>query len=179
MKRINLLLPLLLGALLTSTLVGVAGARPNARPEASPALKNHMISAHHCILTDNFANFATTATSVTCLVAPPACTFVCPIKPPHEGVVRVQRIAMYAFDNDGAPPPSSVCMFLEHVYPKTASNVTRVVNLCTANSPAMPQVVTANPANFKVSVLQDLYVAVTLGGPGLQLYGLKVKYEPL
>jgi hypothetical protein len=174
MKKVKRLwMPLLLGALLMATLAGVAGARPNARPEASPALVDHMFSAQHCVPYYNLAAWIFQAPYVACPTAP--CGFACPVKPPHEGLIRVQRLAMYVYDN-GA---NDVCISLQHAYPKTGTYVSRLINQCTTDNAADPQVISYNPANFKVSQLQDLYVGVVFSGTTQKLYGFKVKYEPL
>jgi hypothetical protein len=169
----RLWMPLLLGALLIATLVGVAGARPNARPEASPQLVNWMISAHHCIPRDDTTDWDILPQYAECESA--ACTFYCPIKPPHEGVIRVQRLAMYVFDNT----VGNICISLAQVYPKSATYVYRLSSACTGDSAADPWVLSYNPANFKVSVLQDIHVSVALPSNGQRLYGFKLKYEPL
>jgi hypothetical protein len=163
MKRINLLLPLLLGALLTSTLVGVAGARPNARPEASPNLQNYMFSTHHCtVVCDSYA-FRFTHIGIQC--DNPICEFICPIKPPHEGLIRVQRLAL--------------CIWLWKVHPKDGSSVMVIGNWCSSDDPADPKAYPLNLPNFKVSVLQDISVWVYFSGITQRLYGFKVRYEPL
>jgi hypothetical protein len=174
MKEVKRLwMPLLLGVLLISTLVGVAGARPNARPEASPALVDYMFSAHHCIPREDTTDLKFWDRYVECESG--TCDLVCPIKPPHEGLIRVQRLAMYAYDNTAG----SVCITLRHLYPKTGTVVHRLLNQCTTDNAANPQTYAYNPANFKVSVLQDLYVWARVGSSGEQLYGFKLKYEPL
>jgi hypothetical protein len=176
MKKVTRLwMPVLLGVLLTVTLVGVAGARPNARPEASPQLQDHMISPHHCIPDNvNTMDWDLNPTYLSCGTVGP-CDFWCPVKPPHEGLIRVQRLAVYAYDNF----VGTVCIWLGHVYPKTATEVDRLANQCTSDNASDPQVVSYNPANFKVSQLQDVYVRVQVGSVFQRLYGLKVKYEPL
>jgi hypothetical protein len=174
MKKVKMLwMPLLLGTLLMATLVGVAGARPNARPEASPQLLNYMFSGHHCIPRNNSQDWDFMAEYLECDT--PTCHVICPTKPPHEGLIRLQRLAMYVYDNAAG----DVCIWLRHVYPKTGTRVDRLSLQCTTDNAADPQVYTYNPANFKVSVLQDLYVWVTISGTAQELYGFKLKYEPL
>jgi hypothetical protein len=174
MKKLKMLwMPVLLGALLMATLVGVASARPNARPEASPALVDYMFSAHHCIPEQQNTDHEFARSHVHCHAW--ACEVICPIKPPYQGLIRVQRLAMYAYDN-GA---NDVCINLNHVYPKSGSFVNRLTNQCTSDNVADPQIISYNPANFKVSVLQDVYVWVTISGSTQRLYGFKLKYEPL
>jgi hypothetical protein len=176
MKKVKKLwMPLLLGVLLMSTLVGVAGARPNARPEASPALVDYMFSAKHCNPPSDQTQWRSTATSIMCNNPAGSCGFNCPIKPPHQGVIRVQRLAMYAYDNSAG----YVCIWLRHMYPKTATFVDRLTNQCTSDNAADPQTYAYNPANFKVSPLQDLIVWVSMANTFAELYGFKLKYEPL
>jgi hypothetical protein len=174
MKRMKTLwMPVLLGALLMATVVGVAGARPNARPEASPALVNHMFSAVFCGPGEDGLDWSINPGHLSCDTAP--CRFICKTRPPHEGLIRVQRLALYVYDNAAG----DVCLWLGHVYPTTGTYVFRLENQCTANNTADPQVVVYNPANFKVSLLQDVGVAVEFSGITQRLYGFKVKYEPL
>jgi hypothetical protein len=174
MKKVKRLwMPLLLGALLMATLVGVAGARPNARPEASPQLVDHMFSAQHCIPLHSAAAWLFQQPYLRCPGA--SCGFVCPVKPPYEGLIRVQRLAVYVHDNG----TGQVCIWLDHVYPKTGAYVSRINNQCTTDNAADPQVISYNPANFKVSQLQDLYIAATFSATTQKLYGFKLKYEPL
>jgi hypothetical protein len=174
MKKVNMLwMLLLLGALMIGTLAGVAGAGPNARPEASPALVNHMISAHHCIPLRDTVDWEFDNDQLHCDTA--SCWFYCPLKPPHEGLIRVQRLAMYAFDNG----PGDLCTQLVHMYPKAGISVKRLVAPCTTDNVADPQVGSYNPANFKVSVLQDIHAWVYFSGTTQKLYGFKLKYEPL
>jgi hypothetical protein len=172
-KAKKLWMPLLVGALLMATLVGVAGARPNARPEASPQLVDYMFSAYHCVPDTSHEWWVYDNWSLHCDVPP--CWHFCPVRPPHEGVIRVQRLAMYVYDNG----KNDVCIWLRQHYPKTATYVNRLSARCTTDNPADPQVYAYNPANFKVSQLQDLYVAVDFSGTTQRLYGFKVKYEPL
>jgi hypothetical protein len=177
MKKVKKLwMPLVLGVLLMAALVGVAGARPNARPEASPALQDHMISAHHCIPDNNFGVVAHMFFNEYATCTTGGCAYMCPIKP-EQGLIRAQRLALYVYDNGAG----DVCIWLVHVYPKNGFNgyVQRLVHQCTTNSAADPQVYAYNPANFKVSELQDLYVWVQFTGITQRLYGLKLKYEPL
>lgn len=85
MKKVKKLwMPLLLGVLLMAALVGVAGARPNARPEASPALQDHMISAHHCIGEDDTEDYEFFGNYLEC-DALMWCNFVCPINLSNQG----------------------------------------------------------------------------------------------
>jgi hypothetical protein len=175
MKKLKMLwMPVLLGALLMATLVGVASARPNARPEASPALVDYMFGPYNCI--SMWAQpVAYAEDSMGC--GSGTCGFVCPMKPPHEGLIRVQRLAMYAYDNDGTATGIAIVLF--HQYPKTGTFATRLGPASTSDSPADPQVYAYNPANFKVSVLQDIYITVSIPSSGQKLYGFKLKYEPL
>jgi hypothetical protein len=180
-KWIMLSIPVLLGVLLIATLVGVAGARPNARPEASPALVDYMFSGFNCAHWNAAASTLGSATAYLSCTAG-SCAFACPIKPPHEGLIRVQRLAMYAFDNDGAPAPSAVGIILIHHYPKTGAVVARVgepLGAWTTDNVADPAVYSYNPPNFKVSTLQDIYVVASVASAGQKLYGFKLKYEPL
>jgi hypothetical protein len=171
-KLRRLWMPVLLGALLMATVVGVTGARPDARPEPSPQLQNHMIDAHHCIpVGDTDPDFHLTA--LECNTGD--CFFMCPIKPPHEGLISVRRLAFYAYDNNDG----EVCISLWHTYPKTASIERRLAPQCTTNSAADPQEISYNLANFKVSQLQDLFVALTVNYNGQRFYGAKLRYEPL
>jgi hypothetical protein len=175
MQKVKMLwMPVLLGALLMAMLVGVAGARPNARPEASPALVDYMFGANRCTQRFDGNDWFYTQGYIQCNT--PNCAFVCPMKPPHEGLIRVQRLAMYAYDDLNV---DGVCIWLTQVYPKTGSYWHRLGHLCTADSSADPQVCAYNPANFKVSVLQDVHVYVRFWGTTPKLYGFKLKYEPL
>jgi hypothetical protein len=174
MKKVKRLwMPLLLGTLLMTTLVGVAGARPNARPEANPQLRDWMIDSSNCVIDSDDRDYDFYSEYARCNAG--SCIYLCPIKPPHQGLIRVQRLALYAYDNAAG----NVCVYLTQVYPKTASYVDRIVNQCTPDSTLNPQVLALNPANFKVSVLQGLYVWVDIKSGGQKLYGLKLKYEPL
>jgi hypothetical protein len=174
MKKMKTLwMPLALGMLLMGALVGVAGARPNARPEASPALQNYMVSAHHCIADNDDRDYSFDHDALRCNT--PNCDFACLIKPPHEGLIRVRRLGMYAYDDAAG----DLCINLTQVYPRTGAYVFKVHNQCTGNSAADPEVYAFNPANFKVSVLQDLYVWVSFHGSTQRLYGFKLRYEPL
>jgi hypothetical protein len=175
MKKLKMMwIPVLLGTLLMATLAGVAGARPNARPEASPALVNYMFSAFNCI-PEGTPTVGYGANFIACMSG--TCAFVCPIKPPHEGLIRVQRLAMYAYDNDGTPAGIYVTLF--HEYPKTGGAMMRLGPVCTTDSTADPEVHAYNPANFKVSVLQDIHLIVSIPTSGQKLHGFKLKYEPL
>lgn len=156
-----------------ATLVGVAAARPTARPEGSPALLNHVISAHHCIPIDGDYDWAIVEDHLEC-PAPP-CNFVCAINPPHQGVIRAQRLAMYAYDHAGG----RVCTNLVQVYPRGGTWTSRLGVECTTNNAADPRVYAYNPANFLVQESTDLYVWVSVTGNLLKVYGFQLRYEPL
>jgi hypothetical protein len=165
-------MPLLLGALLMAILVGVAGARPSAKPLAA-AWMNHTVSAHHCIPRWDYVNWAYDEDDLHCDTA--TCQFYCPIRPPHEGSVRIQRLVMYAFDNAGGP----VCIVLREHRTTTGNAVNRLAWTCTDDSANDPETYSYDHRNFTVSRTEDVYVYVAMDSTGQKLYGFKIRYVPL
>jgi hypothetical protein len=170
MNKVKMLwMPLLLGALLISTLVGAAGARP----EASPGFLDYGISAHHCIPVDDTDDWKFAQGYVECSSG--YCNFVCPIKPPHQGTIRARRLSLYAYDPGGG----RVCIGLVKVVPKAGTSVERLGVPCTDNSTTDPARYVYSPKNFKVLATDDLYVWVSFSGSLQKVYGFKLVYEAL
>ena len=166
-------MPLLLGALLMAILVGVAGARPNARPLAV-AWRNHTVSAHHCTPMHDDTDWAYGSEDLHCSSGG-SCSFVCPIRPPHEGSVRIQRLTMYAYDNG----TGEVCVSLREHRTTTGNVVLRLASSCTSDSANDPETYSYDHPNFTVSRKEDVYVFVRMNSPGQKLYGFKIRYVPL
>lgn len=174
MKKVKMLwMPVLLGILLMATLVGVAGAKPSARPEASPQLQDWMTSPYHCIPLRDNVDWEYGQFGLDCMTA--TCYFYCPLKPPNDGLIRVQRLAMYARDNGAG----QINVTLRQHYAKTGSTVNRLGVQSTTDSANDPEAYAYNPSNFKANELQDVYVYVEFTGTTQRLYGFKLKYEDL
>ena len=165
-------MPLLSGGLLMAILVGVAGARPNARPLAANWV-NHTVSAYHCIPVSHNWNWWYNGFYLSCLSG--TCNFYCPIRPPHEGSVRIQRLTMYAFDNGGG----DVRIYLREHQTTTGSAVTRLSLSITSDSATHPETYSYDHPNFTVSRKEDLIVYVEMDSGGQKLYGFKIRYVPL
>ena len=164
--------PMLLGMVLAAILFGVAGARPNARPLAV-AWVNHTVSAYHCIPGADTVEWEYNQTKLQCNAA--VCYFYCPLRPPHEGSVRIQRLVMYAFDD----APGNVCINLREHQTTTGNAVDRLAWSCTSNSENDPETYSYDHDNFTVSRKEDLYVYVTMNSAAQELYGFKIRYVPL
>ncbi len=166
-------MPLLLGALLMAILVGVVWARPNARPLAVNWV-NHTVSAYHCIPMRQNVDWAYGSEDLHCSSGG-SCSFVCPIRPPHEGSVRIQRLVMYAYDNASG----NVCIVLREHQTTTGNAVLRLDVACTSDSANNPETYTYDHDNFTVSRKEDLVVYVSMADAGQKLYGFKIRYVPL
>jgi len=162
----------LVGALLMATVVGVVWARPDGRPRAA-AWVNHTVSAYHCIPLRDTVDWKYDPEGLRCDSG--WCEFYCPIRPPHEGSVRIQRLIMYAYDNAGG----QVCIMLREHQTTTGNSVVRLDTRCTTNSANDPETYMYDHDNFTVSRKEDVYVQVGIADTGQRVYGFKVRYVPL
>jgi hypothetical protein len=102
MKNVKTLwIPLVLGALLMSTVVGVAGARPSARPQQQ-AWRVLTITSSHCVPEKEDTDFSHAGNGLWCLSG--ICNLLCPVHFPAAGeqavgAVNVKRVTLFVHDN--------------------------------------------------------------------------------
>jgi hypothetical protein len=140
-KLMKLSIPLLLGVLLMTVLVGVAAARPNARP-VEQAWRVLAVPAHACVPDSPAEDYVYTESSVRCITAD--CYLSCPIYFPAAGeqavgAVNVKRVTMFAFDNTGGTG-DTVRFCLSNTYPPTDGEVEMAMG-STTDSADSPQTV--------------------------------------
>jgi hypothetical protein len=175
LKRLSI--PILLGVLLMTILVGVANARPTSRPQQQ-AWRVLTVPSTACIPQKYLDNWWHTTESLYC--ASGGCDFMCPLNFPAAGeqavgAVSVKRVTMFAYDNSGDPTGAAFYLFKTHP-PSAASAL--MASGSTTDSPAQPQTVmdtsiVGNPL-YRV---QGPYILLRLGGPPpIRVYGSFVHY---
>jgi hypothetical protein len=166
---------LLLGAVLMTTLVGVAGARPNGRPLAAVSRRitippGHFIPAHDGVAWANYGHYLRSASSAVDehLYAPV-------VFPTWQAVV-VESITLYAYDNNTW---DGMCVQLYRTDPTSGNEVTMGYVCSTSYS-------TTNPRSFTDSTIfnnpvkhgKGVYVRLTSGdASNLRFYAVRIQYH--
>jgi len=89
-------------------------------------------------------------------------------------VVNIKKITLYAYDNDGL---KEVCVTLYRARPADAAEDT-TGQVCTLDGSAPQYASTTLISPRRVTTAsQGAYLWVSIGGPGLWLYGVKVNYS--
>jgi hypothetical protein len=178
MRRIKRLwIPVLLGAVLIATLVGVAGARPNARPLAQP-WRVLAVPAHACIPRDEAEDYLYQAGYLVCETG--SCAFVCPMDFPAAGeqavgAINVKRLTAYVLDGDGSA--SNVMTYLRKTYPMGGNSWQTMATASSIDGPSDPQTaMDTSIDNNPIYRSQAPYVWVSLLTANLRLYGLYIHY---
>jgi hypothetical protein len=177
MRRLRgLCMPVLVGLLLISTVVGVAGARPTARPEQQ-AWRVLAIHPDACVPTTDDEDYTRAGTEVHCDDALLGCTFVCAIDFPAAGeqavgAVNVKRVTMYTYDNH---LQTSASFTMTKLYPPS-KGAAKMASAETADSPSDPQaVVDTSIANNPVYRVQapsiSFFMTITA-----KVYGFYIHY---
>jgi hypothetical protein len=177
MREIKTLwIPVLLGAVLIATVVGVASARPNARPEQQ-AWRVLTVPSTACIPQEVTDDWWLGANRVHC--ASGSCHFFCAVDFPAAGeqavgAVNVKRVTMFAYNYSG--DATAVMFYLYKVYPPNKAYVV-MASGSTTNSPADPQtVVDTTIANNPIFRVQNSVISVTIGVTGTEVYGFHIHY---
>jgi hypothetical protein len=170
----RLWMPVLLGVVLMSILVGVARARPNARPHQQ-AWRLLAVTPHACVPDEESTNYNFWSDRLDC--EGPPCRFYCAIDFPAAGeqavgAVQVKRVTMFAFDNTGG---AMVEVWLRKTYGPTGGFQT-MAYASTGDSAAIPQAamdtsIVSNP----IYRTQAPYMDVRMGAT-FMLYGLHIHY---
>ena len=99
--------------------------------------------------------------------------FIAPLTFPVP-VVNIKKITLYAYDNDGL---KEVCVTLYRARPADAAEDT-TGQVCTLDGSAPQYASTTLISPRRVTTAsQGAYLWVSIGGPGLWLYGVKVNYS--
>jgi hypothetical protein len=171
----RLWMPVVLGALLIATVVGVASARPDVRPQEQ-AWMVLAVPTSACDPETETTHFWHLGHVLRCTSG--TCQFWCPVYFPAAGeqavgAVNVKRVTMYAFDNYPAQP---LWLSLEKGHPPSAG----VLGLAYAPAPDVatdPQaVVDYTITNNPIYRVQAPHLGVYIGGPGPRVYGFFIHY---
>jgi hypothetical protein len=176
MKRVRRLwMPLLVGVLLTSTVVGVVGARPNARPQQQ-AWRVLTVPAQFCIPGEILDQWVLWTDSLRCMSG--ACHFMCPLNFPAAGeqavgAVNVKRITLYVYDNWSGEVAAAQ---LFKLYPPMGVFAVMAeaesADLAVNPQAAMDTSIDSNP----VYRTQGPAILLNVAGDNLRVYGIFVHY---
>jgi hypothetical protein len=167
-------MPLLIGALLMGTLVGVVGARPNARPHEVPASWQKLtVPVQNCIPQEETMNYRHQADYLQCQSG--SCLFFCPVTFPTEQAVTVKRLTLFAYDNDGTIGHMASAN-LYKINPQRKNDVL-LASVLTTTSPADAQVVRDSSIdNALIRRTQGPFLTVSSQGATVKVYGVRIFY---
>ena len=163
--------PMLLGALLMATLVGVAGARPGAEVNVS-ATKTVSICFHDCIPRDEEQAYWRGPTSMTCDST--LCEFFCPVNVPYQGKYKITSFTMFA--KDSGVGEANYWLY-KHTPSEAGSTTLGWEN--TVNSSDSPQAVTGPLSHARVQPKHDVWISLGIVGTQAWVSGFQLKYRPL
>lgn len=170
MTRVKKLWVPVLAGLLVARVLGVGGSGAVA---AEPRTVTASIMIPTAALIPAYDGIAYSNWGPHITVGSTSGAFAVPLSFPVP-VVNIRRITLYAYDNH---PVFSVCASLLRSRPAVgvADNAGGV---CTANSPDDPQTVytTAISPRQVNTAIHSPYLWVSIGGPGVWLYGVKITY---
>jgi hypothetical protein len=176
MKKVkNWWLPMLLGAVLMATLVGVAGARPNERPMAA-VTRRITIPASYFIPHDDDDLYYNGGYYVESNTDGSSELFVAPVVFPTGQSVVVESVTLYAYDNNLS---DDVCLWLRLTDP-TAGDQVKMGEVCSSgDSVTDPRSFTDssidnNPAKHGKGVYLWLDIE---DDSNLQFYGARIQYH--
>jgi hypothetical protein len=175
MKRIKRLwIPLLLGLILMTALVGVASARPDAGPREQ-AWRVLTIPSTVCIPHKDSDTWSHGVNRVECPSG--VCVFFCAVDFPAAGeqavgAVNVKRVTMYAYDNGLGD--AEVILFKS--YPITGASV-QMASGETATLAADPQTVMDTTIdNNPIYRVQSPLIFLKITVSGIGVYGFHIHY---
>jgi hypothetical protein len=165
---------LLLGAVLMSTLVGVAGARPNDRPMAAVTRRitipgGHFIPTKYTWQWSNNGHYVRNVSG--------SANYSAPVVFPTGQAVVVESVTLYVYDNVA---DADICVTLYRTDP-TGGYEDSMANLCSSGSS------TTDPRHFTDSSIsnnpvkhgQGIYLWLYIADSGLNLkaYGVRIQYH--
>jgi hypothetical protein len=167
------------------TLVGVVWARPNGRPQAAATTKRITIPAgwfHPVAESYNYRNFGYYIESYFNLTSE---YFTAPVVFPSGGQkFTVEKIALYAFDNNGAAQGNkNACVILYKTNPLLGAGPTnqyQMANACSTGSSATdPRTFTTTTINNNpVGTARGAYLRLTIqDNDNLRVYAVTIWYH--
>jgi hypothetical protein len=172
----RLWVPVLLGVLLMTTLVGVASARPNARPQQQ-AWRVLTVGTPACVPCSDDQDYGRGEDDWLRCEGAAGCCFLCSVYFPAAGeqavgAVNVKRVTMYAYDNTVG---KAVDFMMGKRYPPTKGGAT-MASGTTIDSSADPQtVVDASIENNPIYRVQEPGIVLFMG-TDLIVYGFFIHY---
>jgi hypothetical protein len=165
---------LLLGAVLMSTLVGVAGARPHGRPLGALSRRITIPAGHFIPTTDDW-DYLNSGYYVRNVVGD--ATYTAPVVFPTGQAVVVESVTLYAYDHDSG---DEICVRLYRTDPTSGSEV-EMANVCSSGAS------TNDPRHFTESSIdynpvkhgKGVLVWLSIGDYGIDLkaYGVRIQYH--
>jgi hypothetical protein len=168
--------PMLLGAVLMATLVGVAGVRGDERPEAGALSRRITVPAGHFFPNDDAVNWQYHTHYLVSETDGTDQRFNAPVVFPTGQAVMVESITLYAYDNNAS---DNVCAFLLLIDP-TAGDGVVMANVCSdgasENDPGSftDSTVENNPAKHGKGVFLGLRME---DDTDLKAYGVRIQYH--
>jgi hypothetical protein len=170
----NYWMVMLLGAVLMSTLVGVAWARPNGRPMAA-VTRRITIPAGHFIPTKDDWDYNNQGIYVRHESGDGS--FTAPVVFPTGQAVVVESVTLYVYDNDA---DDDICLDLYRQDPTDASEGSMAYLCSSGNSTTDPRSFTDSSIGYNpVKHGKGVYLWLTIGDYGINLkaYGVRIEYH--
>ena len=173
-------IPLLLGALLMATLVGVVWARPNARPLAAATTKRITIPAGWFHPTREGADWTNGGGEITSNKDEESQFFIAPVVFPSAGqTFTVEKMALYAYDQNGGLGNYDACVSLYKTNPGAGSDVKMAGACSTGSSTTDPRTFTETTIKYNpVTTARGAYLWLTIeDDTNLDVYGVRIWYH--
>jgi hypothetical protein len=170
--------PVLLGAILMATLVGVAGAVPTEKPSGLSAQRQMVLTAADFYPNSHQAQYYNSGSYLSTAENQIYRYFLAPVDFPAPYWVTIDKFELFAYDNSSA---GQLTADLQLTKPATGAD-TSIAFIDTeylSSDPAMPHIweTTAISPNVK-NPANDLYVRVLISDDtDLRLYGVRIWYR--
>jgi hypothetical protein len=181
MKELKRLwIPLLLGAVLMATLVGVASARPSARPLQQP-WRVLTVPVQNCDPQEETVDYRHQSDCLLCEAG--ACLFFCSLDFPAAGeqavgAVNVKRLTLYAYDNDtGGGDWVSASLYKSYGPSAGGNTVMATASTMGSDSTADPQtVMDTSIVDNPIYRVQGNFLTMYIGDTTLKAYAVHIHY---
>jgi hypothetical protein len=170
--------PMLLGAVVTLVLVGAAGATPTEKPSALSSQRKLVLTAADFYPVDNTVQYTNLGDWLATTANATEEAFLGPVDFPTYTRVRVDKVELYAFDNNSS---GRITLTLYRDKPSTASEVSMThidtgVNFADTTDPRTWQTTAITP-NVVYSA-NDTYLYITIDDDtNLYFYGVTIYYR--
>ncbi len=171
-------MPVLLGVVLITVLVGVAGAKPNGRSQAASGTRQLIIQAADFYPTNNTSAFFSNGYYLYSKVDGSNVVFIAPVQFPASYYVTVEKVQLFAYDNNST---DRIEMALYRTKPSVGTR-TLMAYISTGlafTDPTNPRTWTDTSISPSVvNPAHGTYLSVSISDDtNLRLYGVRIFYH--